>query len=125
MIGPRCRQAVGKEPMAAGIDRFRRQTISLAAAGCLSLPGTGQAAAAAARIDAERGIARCIRQAAGGRPWLEMTLWGLRDQEAGWVGAEVPNSNGSHDLGPLQINSQWVVRSRLRRACRPEAFATG
>ena len=47
-------------------------------------------------------IAACILQASLGHPWLEKTLWGLRDQEAGWVGAEVRNSNGSHDLGPLQ-----------------------
>jgi len=55
-------------------------------------------------------VARCIRQAARGQPWLEKTLWGLRDQEAGWIGAEILNSNGSHDLGPLQINSWWVPR---------------
>jgi len=58
----------------------------------------------------EREIARCIREASQGRPWLEKTLWGLRDQEAGWIGAQVLNSNGSHDLGPLQINSWWVPR---------------
>lgn len=59
---------------------------------------------------AEKEIARCIGLAARGKPWLERTLWGLRDQEAGWVGAEVANSNGTHDLGPLQINSWWVPR---------------
>jgi hypothetical protein len=55
-------------------------------------------------------IARCIRIAARGHNWLEKTLWGLREQEAGWLGAEVANSNGTHDLGPLQINSWWVPR---------------
>lgn len=58
----------------------------------------------------EARIAECIRQTAGGRLWLERTLWGLRDQEAGWLGAEVRNTNGSHDLGPLQINSWWVPK---------------
>lgn len=58
----------------------------------------------------ERRVAHCIRQAAGGQQWLEKTLWGLRDQEGGWIGAEVPNRDGSHDLGPLQINSWWVPR---------------
>jgi len=58
----------------------------------------------------ESEVARCIRQAAHGQSWLEKTLWGLRDQEAGWIGAEILNSNGSHDLGPLQINSWWVPR---------------
>ncbi|MDH2129639.1 lytic transglycosylase domain-containing protein [Sphingobium yanoikuyae] len=60
--------------------------------------------------DEERLIGACIRQASLGRPWLEKTLWGLRDQEAGWIGAEVANTNGTHDLGPLQINSWWVGR---------------
>ncbi|MDF0489253.1 MAG: lytic transglycosylase domain-containing protein [Sphingobium sp.] len=55
-------------------------------------------------------IARCIRQASSGKLWLEKTLWGLRDQEGGWVGAEIENSNGSHDLGPLQVNSWWVPK---------------
>ncbi|MEO7470424.1 MAG: lytic transglycosylase domain-containing protein [Sphingobium limneticum] len=58
----------------------------------------------------ERRVAQCIRQAAGGQKWLEVTLWGLRDQEGGWIGAAVPNRNGSHDLGPLQINSWWVPK---------------
>jgi len=59
-------------------------------------------------------IARCIRVAARGRSWLEKTLWGLRAQEAGWLGAEIANTNGTHDLGPLQINSSWVPKmSRL------------
>lgn len=59
---------------------------------------------------AEHEIARCIRQSAGGKLWLEKTLWGLRDQEGGWIGAEIANKDGSHDLGPLQVNSWWVPR---------------
>lgn len=58
----------------------------------------------------ETRIASCIRRSAGGRAWLEKTLWGLRDQEAGWIGAQIPNRDGSHDLGPLQVNSWWVGR---------------
>jgi hypothetical protein len=60
--------------------------------------------------EGETQITRCIHRVAADRPWLEKTLWGLRDQEAGWIGAEVRNTNGSHDLGPLQINSGWVPR---------------
>lgn len=60
--------------------------------------------------EGEERIAECIRQAADGKPWLEKALWGLRDQEAGWLGAEVRNTNGSHDLGPLQINTWWVPK---------------
>lgn len=65
---------------------------------------------AAVRKADEARIAGCIHDAAAGHPWLEKTLWGLRDQEAGWIGAEVSNTNGTHDLGPLQINSWWVPR---------------
>lgn len=59
---------------------------------------------------AESELARCIHLAAEGKPWLEKTLWGLRDQEGGWIGAEIRNTNGSHDLGPLQVNSWWVTK---------------
>lgn len=55
-------------------------------------------------------IGKCIRQAAAGHEWLERTLWGLRDQEGGWIGAEILNTDGSHDLGPMQVNSWWVGR---------------
>lgn len=87
-----------------------------------SLAFTSPAAAAtSSRSSAadERQIAQCIRLAAAGKPWLEKTLWGLRDQEGGWVGAAVANTNGTHDLGPLQVNTWWVPRlARLIR--RPE-----
>lgn len=67
-------------------------------------------AASPARQMDEARIARCIRNAAQGKTWLEKTLWGLRDQEGGWIGAAVLNVNGSHDLGPLQVNTWWVPR---------------
>lgn len=62
----------------------------------------------AGNSEAEVGL--CIRKAARGQRWLEKTLWGLRDQEGGWIGAEIKNRDGSHDLGPLQINSWWIPR---------------
>lgn len=65
-------------------------------------------------------IGQCIRHAAVGRAWLERTLWGLRDQEAGWIGAEVPNTNGTHDLGPMQINSWWIPRLSALTSRPPE-----
>ncbi|WP_443971451.1 lytic transglycosylase domain-containing protein [Sphingobium sp. CR28] len=67
------------------------------------------ATAKSSDVDEAR-LGLCIHQAAGGRTWLEKTLWGLRDQEAGWIGAEIANRNGTHDLGPLQVNSFWVPR---------------
>jgi hypothetical protein len=88
--------------------RVRGSVFSLAFAGLVFL----EAAPADARDSAlaEARVAHCIREAADGRIWLERTLWGLRDQEGGWIGAEVRNTNGSHDLGPLQINSWWVPK---------------
>lgn len=76
----------------------------------LQIPTEVACARAAPSSLQEARIGACIEQAAAGRGWLEKTLWGLRDQEAGWIGAEVRNSNGSHDLGPLQVNSFWVPR---------------
>lgn len=79
---------------------------------CLSMawPHATEAASSQATLSDEAKVARCIRQAARGQRWLEKTLWGLRDQEGGWIGAEIENGDGSHDLGPLQINSWWIPR---------------
>lgn len=62
-------------------------------------------------------VGECIRASSIGRPWLEKTLWGLYDQERGWIGAEIANRNGSFDLGLLQVNSSWVptIATRVRR----------
>lgn len=67
----------------------------------------------------EARVAGCIKGAAQGRSWLEITLWGLRDQEGGWAGGEVRNGNGSHDLGPMQINSWWVPRLADKTGAAP------
>lgn len=79
---------------------------------CLAMvwPETGFALPLRLAANSEAEVARCIRQAARGQAWLEKTLWGLRDQEGGWNGAEIQNSDGSHDLGPLQINSWWIPK---------------
>jgi len=86
-------------------------------------PSHARASASGADTE-ERQIGACIHQVAKGRPWLEKTLWGLRDQEAGWIGAAVLNSNGTHDLGPLQVNSWWVPRI-ARLLGQPEADVRG
>lgn len=78
--------------------------------GVVFMVSTGATASATMARPSDGEIAHCIARAAGGKDWLEKTLWGLRDQEGGWVGAEILNTNGSHDLGPLQINSWWVPR---------------
>lgn len=70
---------------------------------------------ATAGIPATRpSLETCIRVTAAGRPWLEKTLWGFFDQERGWVGAEIANRNGTYDLGPLQVNSSWVLTVAVR-----------
>lgn len=40
----------------------------------------------------------------------------IQKVEGGWVGAVRPNSNGSHDLGLMQVNTLWVA---------PLAYASG
>lgn len=96
-------------PNRSAISRFRIVSMILPMGAGIALLAATPAQARAAG-EGETRIAHCIRQAAGDKPWLEKTLWGLRDQEGGWIGAEVRNTNGSHDLGPLQINSWWVPK---------------
>lgn len=73
------------------------------------VPNFAQAGGKGATAE-ERLIAECIHRSARGKSWLEQALSGLRDQEGGWIGAQVLNTDGSHDLGPMQINSWWVPR---------------
>src|SRR3546814_17754237 len=71
--------------------RFGVTAAILTLASGISLPAMARAPVATG--DAE--IARCIRSAAHGKPWLERSLWGLRDPEAGWIGAPVAHSHGT------------------------------
>lgn len=89
--------------------RLTQVYLAVAAFSTVMLP-IGVNARPVTKMNSEASVAYCIRKAAGGRPWLEKTLWGLRDQEAGWIGAEIRNTNGSYDLGPLQVNSWWIPR---------------
>lgn len=91
------------------ISSFRASRLTMPVFAGLALLAVSPVQARGTR-EGEGRIAECIRQAADGRPWLEKALWGLRDQEGGWLGAEVRNTNGSHDLGPMQINSWWVPK---------------
>lgn len=97
----------------------RMRFAPLALLGIITLSIQPASAAVRPPPDHEARLAACIRDAAGGRAWLEKTLWGLRDQEGGWIGAEVPNDNGSHDLGPLQVNSFWVPKIATMVGRRP------
>jgi hypothetical protein len=64
-------------------------------------------------------IAACVERASSRRNWLQQTLVALRREEAGWIGAEVHNEDGTYDLGPMQVNSWWVPRI-ARKIARSE-----
>jgi len=103
-----------KGALPATLLRYKIATLALRAAPltlAITMPiQSAEAYTSERRTSDEPTVAACIARSTGGRSWLERTLWGLRDQEGGWVGAEVANSDGSHDLGPLQVNSWWVSR---------------
>lgn len=66
---------------------------------------------AAARAGDEADIQACIEQAAATFQVDALPLTLLRQVEAGTLGANsAPNSNGSYDIGPMQINSSWLPR---------------
>jgi hypothetical protein len=53
--------------------------------------------------------AACIEQASKIQQVPVPIILGFLKTEGGWVGASVGNTNGSHDLGPMQVNdSTWV-----------------
>ena len=52
---------------------------------------------------------RCFNEAADRQGLDRRVLWGLFATEGGWVGSSIVNTNGSHDLGPMQINDDvWL-----------------
>lgn len=52
--------------------------------------------------------AQCVTHAAQTFRVPELPLWALLDVEGGRVGAVSRNTNGSYDIGPMQINSTWL-----------------
>ncbi len=59
-------------------------------------------------ILAARMIAACVFLAANTYEVPPAALMGIYQIEAGRLGQEVANKNGSYDLGPMQINTLWV-----------------
>jgi soluble lytic murein transglycosylase-like protein len=59
-------------------------------------------------IMAARMIAACVFLAANTYEVPPAALMGIYQIEAGRLGQEVPNSNGTSDLGPMQINTSWL-----------------
>lgn len=54
--------------------------------------------------------AACIQRAAEGFSVPELPLWIILDVERGTLGRVSGNTNGSYDIGPMQINSTWLPR---------------
>lgn len=59
--------------------------------------------------------ARCIGIAAERFAVPETALWLILDVERGTVGRVSQNTNGTVDIGPMQINSWWTEPERLGR----------
>lgn len=55
-------------------------------------------------------IAQCVPQASKAFGVPQEIIEVVLEVEGGWPGAEIENNNGSHDLGPMQINTQWIPR---------------
>lgn len=53
-------------------------------------------------------LAACLMLASQTYAVPPAVLVGIYKAEGGKVGQEVPNNNGSHDLGPMQINTVWL-----------------
>lgn len=83
-------------PFSANTSRIVCIASSLAIAGpCLAAEHCVQAAAARYGVDVR--LVEAVLRVEGGR-----------------VGMRSPNANGSHDLGPMQINTAWLPQLRAQ-----------
>jgi hypothetical protein len=53
-------------------------------------------------------FATCILAAANTYQVPAAAMIGIMQVEGGHVGQQVPNYNGSYDLGPMQVNTLWM-----------------
>lgn len=53
-------------------------------------------------------LAACLIMASHNYDVPPALLTGIYKAEGGKIGQEVPNKNGSYDLGPMQINTVWL-----------------
>ena len=53
-------------------------------------------------------FAACLMLAAQTYAVPPQVLVGILHVEGGHIGQQVPNTNGTYDLGPMQINSSWL-----------------
>lgn len=83
-----------------------RERVALALMQFISL--FALAAGPTAAASSEQDVARCIQAAARGFGIDPLPLEILRDVEGGRPGLESKNTNGTRDLGVMQINSSWL-----------------
>ncbi len=55
-------------------------------------------------------LAACLMLASQTYSVPSAVLVGIYKVEGGEIGQEVKNTNGSHDLGPMQINTVWLPK---------------
>lgn len=75
----------------------------------LALSASLQAPAATLPSD-DPATAACIQTAVQSFQIPELPLWIILDVERGTLGKVSGNTNGSYDIGPMQINSTWLPR---------------
>lgn len=59
-------------------------------------------------MSASKVLAACLMLASQTYSVPPAVLVGIYKAEGGQVGQEVANTNGTHDLGPMQINTIWL-----------------
>lgn len=74
--------------------------------GTLTLPAPAEAAVKAVRDNPR--LAGCIARAAKHYDLPEPLIWLILDVEGGVEGTISVNTNGTEDLGPMQINTIWL-----------------
>ena len=57
-----------------------------------------------------KALAACLVMAANTYQVPAAVMIGIMQVEGGHVGQQSPNSNGSYDLGPMQVNTLWVPK---------------
>lgn len=71
-----------------------------------------------AAVDASRlpsdppDYAACVEEASARFRVPELAIWLLLDVEGGTVGRTTRNTNGTYDIGPMQVNSWWMKHIR-------------
>lgn len=88
---------------------MRSHLLAIAVAALMAASSAASAQSARLRTDPEP-VAQCIAQAAQAFRIPELPLWIILDVERGTLGRVSRNTNGTYDMGPMQINSIWLKR---------------